>query len=117
MGHPFFSFGFDFCLAPRPVRCGAWEVRVKSVHYNKQIGAGLYRALGVVLNAPGSSNWDRADALDELRAFRAWLATTDAGHGLTAEPESAFRARVEAGVSARMDGDAVVIRVSRRAKK
>ena len=89
---------------------------MKSVHYNKQIGAGLYRALGVVLNQ-GATRDERADAMDELRAFRAWLATTDAGHGLTAEPESAFRARVEAGVSARMDGDAVVIRVSRRAKK
>ena len=91
---------------------------MKPTHYNKTSAVfGLYRAIGVVLNEPGASNWDRADALDELRAFRSWLATTDASHGLTAEPESAFRARVEAGVSAKMDGDAVVIRVSRRAKK
>ena len=91
---------------------------MKPAHYAKNATSlGLYRALGVVLNESGASNWDRADALDELRAFRTWLATTDAGHGLTAEPESAFRARVEAGVTAKMDGDAVMIRVSRRAKK
>lgn len=90
---------------------------MKSVHYNKgSTSLGLYRAIGVVLNQ-GATREERADALDELRAFRAWLATTDAGHGLTSEPESAFRARVEAGVSAKMDGDAVVIRVSRKVKR
>lgn len=90
---------------------------MKPVHYNKaSTSLGLYRAIGVVLNQ-GATRDEREEALDELRAFRAWLATTDAGHGLTAEPESAFRARVEAGVTAKMDGDAVVIRVSRRAKK
>lgn len=91
---------------------------MKAAHYNKgSTSLGLYRAIGVVLSEPGASNWDRADALDELRAFRAWLATTDAGHGLTAEPESAFRARVEAGVTAKMDGDAVIIRVSRKVNR
>ena len=94
---------------------------MKSAHYNKTSAAfGLYRALSVVLgetNFRATDDIDRKEALDELRAFRAWLATTDAGHGLTAEPESAFRARVEAGVTAKMDGDAVIIRVSRRAKK
>ena len=92
---------------------------MKSVHYNKTSSAfGLYRALGVVLGERKNvTDEDREEADLELRAFRAWLATTDAGHGLTAEPESAFRARVEAGVTAKMDGDAVVIRVSRRAKR
>lgn len=89
---------------------------MKAVHYNKTSAAfGLYRALGVVLGERKNvTDEDREEADLELRAFRSWLATTDAGHGLTAEPESAFRARVEAGVSAKMDGDAVVIRVSRK---
>ena len=90
---------------------------MKPTHYSKSATSlGLYRAIGVVLNQ-GATREERDEALDELRAFRAWLATTDAGHGLTAEPELAFRARVEAGVTAKMDGDAVIIRVSRRAKK
>lgn len=91
---------------------------MKPVHYSKSATSlGLYRALSIVLYERGATDLERRDALDELRAFRAWLATTDAGHGLTAEPESAFRARVEAGVTAKMDGDAVVIRVSRKVKR
>ena len=92
---------------------------MKSVHYNKTSAAfGLYRALSVVLGERKNvTDEDREEADLELRAFRAWLATTDAGHGLTAEPESAFRARVEAGVTAKMDGDAVVIRVSRKVRR
>ena len=94
---------------------------MKPVHYNKSATSlGLYRALSIILgetNFRATDDIDRKEALDELRAFRAWLATTDAGHGLTAEPESAFRARVEAGVTAKMDGDAVVIRVSRKVRR
>jgi hypothetical protein len=93
---------------------------MKPKHYPHAIGHGLYRALAVAIDDPDLGPYteeDRANAIEELRTFHEWLATTDAGHGLTAEPESAFLARVEAGVSARMDGDAVVIRVSRRAKK
>lgn len=91
---------------------------MKSVHYNKQIGDGLYRAISVILgDRERPTPDDIEEAKDELRRFKVWLGTTDAGHGLTAEPEAAFRAREEAGVTAKMDGDAVVIRVSRKVRK
>lgn len=93
---------------------------MKPKHYPHAIGHGLYHALAVAINDPDLGPYteeDRAKATEELQTFHEWLATTDAGHGLTAEPESAFRARVEAGVTAKMDGDAVVIRVSRKVRR
>lgn len=96
---------------------------MKPTHYRKAHGLtsatmGLYSALHVILGKREHANDDdRAEAMDELRAFHDWLGKTDAGHGLTAEPSSAFRAREEAGVSMKMDGSAIVIRVARQSTK
>lgn len=90
---------------------------MKPTHYDKRMTS-LYGAVVEVLAhhgrvTDGRSVRDLGEALDTLEHFRAWLATTDAGHGLTSEPTSAFRARQEAGVSARLEGASVVIRVRR----
>ena len=74
---------------------------MKPTHYSASATPlGLYSALGVAIGENAATDEDRKDAVHELRAFREWLANTDVDDGLTSEPESAFRARVEAGVRA-----------------
>ena len=55
-----------------------------------------------------------AEVLDALREFCDWLSATSTRHGLTSEPTNAFRAREELGVSVRLDGETVVVKVPRR---
>ena len=90
---------------------------MKAVHYEKRGGASLslYRALSILLEERDMvAREDREESVAELRRFFDWLALTDAGHGLTAEPSAAFRAREEAGVTSKLEGNTVVIRVSRK---
>lgn len=92
---------------------------MKSTHYDKHSATHrLYSALTVMLGKrPHATEPMREEAMSELEEFHAWLAQTDASHGLTSEPASHFRARQEAGVTAMLDGNTVVLRVRRSGPK